>query len=123
MCLLSAAALSFAARLLEGLQVDADRMRANLDAQRGYPMSEPVMRVLAERIGKHSAHERVYAATMAGVEEGVDLAEALRRAGIVGPDGISEDDLTSALDPRAALGATTAFVDRVLARTGPSAPA
>jgi adenylosuccinate lyase len=114
-CLLTAAALGFAARLLEGLDVRVDRMRANLDAQRGYPMSEPVMRVLAEQIGKHPAHEQVYAATMAGLEEGVDLATALRRAGLVGPDGLSEEQLATALDPRAALGATTAFVDRVLA--------
>ena len=45
--LLTGAALRFAARLLEGLQVHADRMRANLDAQRGYLLSEPVMRALA----------------------------------------------------------------------------
>jgi hypothetical protein len=52
---------------------------------------------------------------MAGLEEGVDLATALRRAGVVGPDGLTDDELAGALDPRAALGATTAFVDRVLA--------
>jgi adenylosuccinate lyase len=114
-CLLTAAALSFAARLLEGLQVHEDRMRANLDAQRGYPMSEPVMRLLSARMGKHVAHERVYAATMAGVESGVDLATALRQAGLVGPGALSEEELTAVLDPRAALGATGAFVDRVLA--------
>ena len=73
------------------------------------------MRLLAERMGKHVAHERVYAATMAGVESGVDLATALRDAGLVGPDALSEDELAAALDPRGALGATGAFVDRVLA--------
>ncbi|MFC6239552.1 class-II fumarase/aspartase family protein [Longivirga aurantiaca] len=114
-CLLTGAALSFAGRLLEGLQVNEPRMRANLDAQRGYPMSEPVMRLLAGRLGKHVAHEQVYAATMAGVEQQVDLATALRQAGLVGPSGLSEEDLAAALDPRAALGATGAFVDRVLA--------
>jgi len=115
MCLLTAAALSFAARLLEGLQVNEARMRANLDAQRGYPMSEPVMRLLAARLGKHVAHERVYAATMTGIENGVDLATALRDAGLVGPEALSEDELVAALDPHGALGATGAFVDRVLA--------
>lgn len=114
-CLLTAAAVSFAARLLEGLDVDAQRMRVNLDAQRGYPMSEPVMRRLAVRMGKHVAHEQVYAAAMAGIEQGHDLATALRAAGVVGPDGLSEDELAAALDPAAALGATGIFVDRVLA--------
>jgi adenylosuccinate lyase len=112
--LLAAAALGFCAKLLEGLQVDGDRMRANLDAQRGYPLSEPVMRRLADRVGKHVAHERVYAATMAGIERGVDLRTALLDAGVVGPDGLSEAELDEALDPANALGAATAFVDRVL---------
>ena len=114
-CLLTGAALSFAVRLLEGLAVNEVRMRANLDAQLGYPMSEPVMRILAARMGKHVAHEQVYAATMTGVEQQVDLATALRQAGLVGPSALSEDELAAALDPRAALGATGAFIDRVLA--------
>jgi adenylosuccinate lyase len=113
--LLTGSALSFAARLLEGLQVHGERMRANLDAQRGYPMSEPVMRRLADRQGKHVAHETVYAATMAGVEKGVDLRTALESAGVVGPDGLSASELDEALDPVRALGAAQAFVDRVLA--------
>ncbi|WP_088282710.1 adenylosuccinate lyase family protein [Kineosporia sp. A_224] len=116
--LLTGAALGFAAKLLEGLQVDAARMRANLDAQRGYPMSEPVMRRLADRVGKHVAHETVYAATMKGVERGVDLRTALTDAGIVGPDGLTADELDAALDPVNALGAATAFVDRVLSAGG-----
>ncbi|MGQ0576879.1 MAG: class-II fumarase/aspartase family protein [Pseudonocardia sp.] len=112
--LLTGAALDVAARLLEGLHVHADRMRANLDAQRGYVLSEPVMRVLAGRLGKHAAHEVVYAAAMAGLDAGVDLGGALRAAGLVGPNGLTEADLASALDPSHALGATTAFVDRVV---------
>jgi adenylosuccinate lyase len=115
--LLTGAALGFAARLLEGLQVNAERMRTNLDAQQGYPMSEPVMRRLADRVGKHVAHERVYAAAMNGLEAGVDLRTALTRAGVVGggADMLSPADLDAALDPAAALGAATSFVDRVLA--------
>ncbi len=113
--LLTGAALGFAARLLEGLQVNGDRMLANLQAQRGYPFSEPVMRLLADRMGKHVAHERVYAATMAGLERGVDLRTALIDAGLVGPDGLTAPELDAALDPARALGAATAFVDRVLA--------
>ncbi|MHA6780992.1 class-II fumarase/aspartase family protein [Pseudonocardia saturnea] len=114
--LLTAAALGFAARLLEGLQVHAERMRANVDAQRGYVLSEPVMRVLASRIGKHAAHEAVYAATMAGLDAGVDLEAALRAAGLVGAGGLTEAELAAALDPANALGAATAFVDRMLGR-------
>jgi adenylosuccinate lyase len=114
--LLTGAALGFAARLLEGLQVHADRMRANLDAQRGYVLSEPALRRLTERMGKHAAHEAIYRATMAGLDAGVDLATALRDAGLVRPELLSEHDLAAVLDPTRALGAATTFVDRMLAR-------
>ncbi len=117
--LLTGAALGFAARLLEGLQVHAGRMRANVDAQRGYVLSEPVLRLLTERIGKHAAHDAVYKATMAGLDAGVDLATAVRDAGLVGPGLLTEDELAAALEPAHALGAATAFVDRVLARVNP----
>jgi adenylosuccinate lyase len=110
---LAGAALSFAARLLEGLNVDAARMRANLEARRGFLLSEPMMRALSDRIGKHAAHEAMYATAMAALGEGVDLADAVAARGLLTPDQIA-----AATDPHAALGAATTFVDRVLARSG-----
>ena len=50
------------AALLEGLEVRADRMRANLEAAGGYPLSEGVMLALARRIGKQTAHRMVHRA-------------------------------------------------------------
>lgn len=120
--LLAGAALGVAARLLEGLHVHAGRMRANLDAQRGYVLSEPVLRVLAARLGKHAAREAVHAATTAGLAAGVDLGEALRAAGLVGPGGIDEAELAAALDPVRALGAATTFIDRVVAAARGAGP-
>jgi adenylosuccinate lyase len=112
-CLLTGAALAFAAPMLEGLEVDAERMRANLDAGRGYLLSEPLMRALADRIGKHSAHDAVYRATMAGLDAGQDL-----RAAALADDEIAAHldpaAVDRALDPSRALGAAQAFVDRVL---------
>ena len=120
-CLLTATALSFAVRLLEGLVVHADRMRANIDAQRGYVLSEPVLRVLAGRMGKHAAHQAVYEATMAGIDRGDTFAAAL-----LAHEGVSahlgEPELAALLAPRAALGATGAFVDRVLAAARGTSP-
>ena len=46
------------------------RMRANVDAQRGYVLAEPAMLALAARIGKHRAHELVHRAALAGQEAG-----------------------------------------------------
>jgi adenylosuccinate lyase len=112
-CLLTGASLAFACRLLDGLEVDADRMRSNVAAQGGYVLSEPVMRALADHIGKHAAQAVVYEAALAGRSRGVSFEAALladpRIAGQLTPEQIAR-----CLDPRAALGAAPAFVDRVV---------
>jgi adenylosuccinate lyase len=107
-CQLTGAALGFAARLLEGLRVDAARMRANLDAHGAAMTSEPLMAVLAARIGKHSAHDAVYAAAMAARDAGTDLGEQLVAEGL-----LTRDEVAAVADPVRALGMATAFVDRV----------
>jgi adenylosuccinate lyase len=114
-CQLTAAALGFAVRLLEGLQVDATHMQANLDARRALLLSEPMMRVLADRIGKHAAHEAIYAAAMYAIENDADLARVVAERGL-----LTEDQISAATDPTAALGSATDFVDRVLAAAGRS---
>jgi adenylosuccinate lyase len=113
-CLFTGAALAFGCRLLAGLEVDADRMQTNLRAQRGYILSEPVMRVLADRIGKHAAQQVVYEATLAGLERGVDLEAALLADPRIS-ERLAPEEIAGCLDPRAALGAAPAFVDRVVA--------
>jgi adenylosuccinate lyase len=118
-CLLTGAALAFAVRLVEGLEVDEDRMRANLEAQGGYILSEPVMRLLADRIGKHAAHEAVYEATMAGLERGVPLEEALLAHPEVAKH-LDPAEIASCLDPRRALGPVADFVDRVVSASRPA---
>lgn len=100
------------ASLLGGLHVDADRMLANLEAQQGYVLSEPVMRALAAHVGKHSAHQIVYQATLAGRESGMDLRAALRTDPRL--DAIGDEELDRLLDPRRALGSIPELVDRVL---------
>jgi adenylosuccinate lyase len=112
-CLLTGAALSFACRLLEGLEVDVERMRANVDAQRGYVLSEPVMRALAAHVGKHAAQALVYEVARAGRERGADFADALLADPRV-REHLTAADIARCLDPRAALGQAPAFVDRVV---------
>jgi adenylosuccinate lyase len=112
-CLLTGAALAFAVRLLEGLEVDVERMRANLDARGGYLASEPVMRLLTERVGKHTAQQAVYQAAMAGIEGGLDLKMALLADPAISPY-LDEETIDDLLDPCRALGAAGTFVDRVL---------
>lgn len=114
-CGATGAAVRFAVELLEGLQVHGDRMASNLAAQRGYPLSEPVLRALADRIGKHAAQQAVYAAAMAGLDRGVGLREALLDDPTVSAH-LDAAEIDACLDPHRALGAAGACVDRVLDR-------
>jgi adenylosuccinate lyase len=86
-------------------------MLSNIHAHRGYLLSEPVLRALAGRIGKHTAHETVYAAAMTGIDRRQDFRAALRADPRL--DAISDAELDQLLDVRASLGASAAFVDRV----------
>ena len=112
-----AACVSFGARMLDGLRVDAERMLVNIGQHRGYLLSEPVLRALAGQLGKHTAHEAVYAAAMNGIDTGQDFRTALRADARL--DVISDAELDELFEVRASLGSCTAFVDRICrARAG-----
>jgi adenylosuccinate lyase len=106
-----AACAGSGARMLDGLQADPERMLRNIDAQRGYLLSEPVMRALAGHIGKHSAHDSVYAAAMRGIDNDLEFRAALRADPRL--DAISDTELDEQLEVRSSLGSCGAFVDRV----------
>lgn len=110
-CLYSSISLTAGVRIVEGLEVDVDRMRANLDAQAGYVLSEPVMRALADRVGKHAAHELVYQAAHDGRRRGLSLREALRADPRT--RSLGDDELDGLLDPANALGSIDRYVDAV----------
>jgi 3-carboxy-cis,cis-muconate cycloisomerase len=89
-------AAAWARACLEGLEVDPDRMRANLELTGGALMAERVVAVLAAERGRLEAHREVEAV----LRRGGDLRE------------IAADEL---LDPAGYLGSAGAFVDRALA--------
>lgn len=111
-CAMTLKASGLAAELLEGLQVDEERMLANIAARRGFVFAEPVMRALADRVGKHTAHQIVYEAAMAGVESGASFAEALMADERVSAH-LDRAGVEELFDPERALGAAPEFVDRV----------
>ena len=115
-----AACAGSAARMLDGLQADPERMLANIGSHQGYLLSEPVMRALAGRVGKHTAHDSVYAAAMHGLDAGQDFRTALRADPRLDP--VPDAELDEALRVQSALGCCATFVDRVrqaCAGTGP----
>jgi adenylosuccinate lyase len=114
-CMAAVACTAFGAELIAGLEVDAGRMARNVREQAGYVMSEPVMAALSGHLGKHTAHEVVYEAAMAGVDRGLSFRSALvadpRVSKLLG-----EEQLDRLLDPSGALGQAGALVDRVVER-------
>jgi adenylosuccinate lyase len=105
-CLLAGAALALARRLVDGLEVDAERMARNLAAGGGYAASEAVLAELSPRIGKHRAQALLQDALRAGRERGETLEEALRREGA----------LAGAAAAAATAGSSAAMVDAVVRR-------
>src|SRR6202042_3707896 len=63
--------------IAEGLEVDAARMRANLDTSNGLIMAESVTFALAEKLGKSEAHHLVEAASKKAVAEKKALRDVL----------------------------------------------
>jgi adenylosuccinate lyase len=116
-CVATAAALHFGIDLVEGLEVDAERMAANVAAQGGWVQSEPVMRALTDRLGKHTAHELVYAASMRGRAEGRTMREALAAEPAIAA-ALTAEELDRLLDPVTAASPAIALVDRVLSAGG-----
>lgn len=112
---LTAGAVSRSLEVLDGLTVDEVRMRSNLDLSGGMLMSEHVMMVLAERIGRHEAHEVVRGAAEKAASSGRPFREALLADPVVA-DHLGPAELDTALDPAGYLGSTEPLIDRALAR-------
>ncbi len=72
-------------------------MRANLDAQGGYVLAEPVMLALGARVGTHRAHELVHAAAARGLAARPDVPRGARRR----PGSLRDLDLDELLRPEA----------------------
>ncbi len=100
--------------LLDGLEVHADRMRANLDLTRGLLMSESVATALAESLGRPRAQEVVEAAARRAVREQRELKDVLLQLPEV-TGAIDRDGLDRALAPESYLGVTGELIDRALA--------
>jgi 3-carboxy-cis,cis-muconate cycloisomerase len=107
-------ALLHARAIAEGMVVDPDRMRRNLNLTHGLIVAEAVMMGLAPHLGRGEAHHIVKRACDVALAERLPLADALARDQAVSSrfDRAAIDRLT---DPAAYLGSAAAFVDRVLA--------
>jgi len=112
-CLIMGGMLSMMKYVIEGLDVDVEQMRENLDRLGGFLLSERVMFALSDKVGKQTAHDLVYEASMHGIEKGVTFERSLMENKKV-RDALSADELRAALDPTTYVGHAPQIVERVL---------
>jgi 3-carboxy-cis,cis-muconate cycloisomerase len=105
------------AAVLEGLEVDEEQMRRNLDLTSGQIMAEAVMMALAPELGREPAHTLLTAATRRAVAEGRSLGDVLSDEPLVSTH-LSAENLEQLLDPTAYFGLATSSVDAVVERYG-----
>lgn len=116
---LAGGAAHTAVELAAGLEVRADRMRANVDLTGGQLVSERIAAVLAPLLGKAAAKRLLSEASDEAREAGLPLGDVLADApelkGLIPPE-----ELRDLCDPERYTGAAGALVDGAL-RDGPVA--
>jgi 3-carboxy-cis,cis-muconate cycloisomerase len=111
--ILTAGSLAQAKFMLEGLVVDAARMRRNLDMTQGLIVAEAVMMGLAPHLGRQQAHDVVYAACRTALEQGGSLLDALAADAVV-TAALPAERLRALCDPANYLGVAPAMVDAIV---------
>lgn len=99
--------------ILQGLYVDKEKMRANLEIGGGLLMSEAVMMGLAPKIGRNKARDLVYTAAGRAHDEGLNLKEVL----IATPEissVLNEQEIDHLINPSNYTGLAATMVDRVI---------
>jgi 3-carboxy-cis,cis-muconate cycloisomerase len=112
--LVTSGALAAIVDIAEGLEVDAARMRANLDTTGGLIMAEAVSMALAEKIGKTDAHHLIEAASKKAVAAKKHLRDVLTADAKVTAH-LDAERLAKLFEPMAYQGASQALIDRLLA--------
>jgi 3-carboxy-cis,cis-muconate cycloisomerase len=112
---LTAGALTHARSIAEGMTVDAERMRRNLDLTVGLIMAEAVTTALIPTIGRAAAEAAVARVCNHALEKRTSLAAALRDDPELRPL-LPDAEIERIIDPAGYLGSAGIFVDGVVAR-------
>jgi len=109
---LTGGALHHMAEMLPRLEVDAERMRANLEDTRGLIYAEAVSMALAEKIGKSEAHKLIEAASSRALKQRRHFREILSDDSQV-TKHITPGALAELFEPANYLGEAESLVDRL----------
>lgn len=116
LCCLVSGALQQALIMVPDLEVDAERMAANLELTRGLVLAEAVSIALAQRIGRDAAHHLVEQCCKQAVKEGAHLRDVLGANAEVTAQ-LSAEELDRLLDPAHYLGQAQRWVERAVAQS------
>jgi 3-carboxy-cis,cis-muconate cycloisomerase len=100
--------------LLASIEVDTERMRANLELTGGQIAAEALMMALAPRMGRHEAYHVVAAACARADEEKSDLRAVVAQDDKV-QSVLTPQDLERVFDPLSYLGSADAFISSAVA--------
>jgi adenylosuccinate lyase len=110
--------LHLTARLVNGLVVDSDRMRTNLDATGGLIYSSAILLALVEAgMSREAAYSLTQAAAMQTWNSGVPFRETLRKHAADAGQPLDEARLDDVCRPQRYLDRLTGVFDRVAALT------
>lgn len=115
-CLKTDKLLKAAKPLLKNLIVYPDVMMENINKTRGLIMSEKLMFVLGEKIGKHTAHEVVHDASMEAYQKKITLRDVILSKPEISKH-LKTEELDEIFDPVKYIGLAPEEVDRVIAAT------
>jgi 3-carboxy-cis,cis-muconate cycloisomerase len=111
LALITSGALNAIADIAQDLEVDNERMRANLEATRGLIMAEAVSFALAGKIGKQEADRIVEEASRKAIAAKRDLQDVLREDDQV---KLSVGELARLFEPMGYQGVAQTFIDRIV---------
>lgn len=116
---LAGGALRHLVGVLDGLEVDPQRMAVNLDATHGLVLAEAYALALGRRIGRLKAHEMIEQASRVAISRNCALKDAVREAlnaDAAMRDLLGDAELDRLADPANYIGEAPALCDRVLAQ-------
>jgi 3-carboxy-cis,cis-muconate cycloisomerase len=113
LALTTSGALGAIVEIAEGIEIDGERMRTNVEASRGLLMSEAVSFALAGKIGRASAQRVVEETRRRAAKEDRELEGVLAEDDLV-KRNLSLGELARLFEPLGYQGAAQTFIDRII---------
>ncbi len=107
---LTAGSVERGIELIEGLEIDKDRMLQNLELTQGLIYAETVSLALAKKIGKAAAHEMIENACKSAISQKKHLKTVLKES------NIDLENLEELFKPENSIGNSLEIIDEILGR-------